>query len=104
MEFTVVVAASAADNAANQVFAPFSGTAIGEWFMENGQDALIVYDDLSKHAAAYRQISLILKRPSSTSTPASSSAPRASPARARSPRCRSSRRRPATCPRTSRPT
>jgi F-type H+-transporting ATPase subunit alpha len=64
MEFTVVVAASAADNAANQVFAPFSGTAIGEWFMENGQDALIVYDDLSKHAAAYRQISLILKRPS----------------------------------------
>ena len=63
-EFTVVVAASAADNAANQVFAPFSGTAIGEWFMENGQDALIVYDDLSKHAAAYRQISLILKRPS----------------------------------------
>ena len=64
MEFTVVVAASAADNAANQVFAPFSCTAIGEWFMENGQDALIVYDDLSKHAAAYRQISLILKRPS----------------------------------------
>ena len=64
MEFTVVVAASAADNAANQVFAPFAGTAIGEWFMENGQDALIVYDDLSKHAAAYRQISLILKRPS----------------------------------------
>jgi len=64
MEFTVVVVASAADNAANQVFAPFSGTAIGEWFMENGQDALIVYDDLSKHAAAYRQISLILKRPS----------------------------------------
>ena len=64
MEFTVVVAASAADNAANQVFAPFSGTAIGEWFMENGQDALIVYDDLSKHAAAYRQISLILQRPS----------------------------------------
>ena len=63
-EFTVVVAASAADNAANQVFAPFSGTAIGEWFMENGHDALIVYDDLSKHAAAYRQISLILKRPS----------------------------------------
>ena len=63
-EFTVVVAASAADNAANQVFAPFSGTAIGEWFMENGHDALIVYDDLSKHAAAYRQISLLLKRPS----------------------------------------
>jgi len=64
MEFCVIVAAPAADNAANQVFAPFSGTAIGEWFMENGMDALIVYDDLSKHAAAYRQISLILKRPS----------------------------------------
>lgn len=64
MEFCCVVAAPAADNAANQLFAPFSGTAIGEWFMENGQDALIVYDDLSKHAAAYRQISLILKRPS----------------------------------------
>jgi len=64
MEFCVIVAAPAADNAANQVFAPFAGTAIGEWFMENGQDALIVYDDLSKHAAAYRQISLILKRPS----------------------------------------
>ena len=64
LEFCVVVAAPAADNAANQVFAPFSGTAIGEWFMENGHDALIVYDDLSKHAAAYRQISLILKRPS----------------------------------------
>ena len=64
MEYCCVVAAPAADNAANQLFAPFSGTAIGEWFMENGQDALIVYDDLSKHAAAYRQISLILKRPS----------------------------------------
>ena len=64
MEFCVIVTAPAADNAANQVFAPFSGTAIGEWFMENGHDALIVYDDLSKHAAAYRQISLILKRPS----------------------------------------
>ena len=64
LEFTVIVTAPAADNAANQVFAPFSGTAIGEWFMENGHDALIVYDDLSKHAAAYRQISLILKRPS----------------------------------------
>ncbi|MFM9166725.1 MAG: F0F1 ATP synthase subunit alpha [Verrucomicrobiota bacterium] len=64
LEFCVVVAAPAADNAANPVFAPFSGTAIGEWFMENGHDALIVYDDLSKHAAAYRQISLILKRPS----------------------------------------
>ena len=64
LEFTVIVGAPAADNAANQYIAPFSGAAIGEWFMENGMDALIVYDDLSKHAVAYRQISLILKRPS----------------------------------------
>ncbi len=64
LEFTVIVAAPAADNPANQYLAPFSGAAIGEWFMENGMDALIVYDDLSKHAVAYRQISLILKRPS----------------------------------------
>ncbi|AKC83629.1 ATP F0F1 synthase subunit alpha [Verrucomicrobia bacterium IMCC26134] len=64
LEFTVIVAAPAADNAANQYLAPFSGAAIGEWFMENGMDALIVFDDLSKHAVAYRQISLILKRPS----------------------------------------
>ena len=64
LEFTVIVAAPAADNPANQYLAPYSGAAIGEWFMENGMDALIVYDDLSKHAVAYRQISLILKRPS----------------------------------------
>ena len=64
LEYTVIVAAAAADNPANQYIAPFSGAAIGEWFMENGMDALIVYDDLSKHAVAYRQISLILKRPS----------------------------------------
>ncbi len=64
LEYTVLVAAPAADNPANQYLAPFSGAAIGEWFMENGMDALIVYDDLSKHAVAYRQISLILKRPS----------------------------------------
>jgi F-type H+-transporting ATPase subunit alpha len=64
LEYTVVVAAPAADNPANQYIAPYSGAAIGEWFMENSMDALIVYDDLSKHAVAYRQISLILKRPS----------------------------------------
>jgi F-type H+-transporting ATPase subunit alpha len=64
LEFTIIVAAPAADNPANQYLAPFSGAAMGEWFMENGLDALIVYDDLSKHAVAYRQISLILKRPS----------------------------------------
>jgi F-type H+-transporting ATPase subunit alpha len=64
LEYTIIVAAPAADNPANQYLAPYSGAAMGEWFMENGMDALIVYDDLSKHAVAYRQISLILKRPS----------------------------------------
>ena len=64
LEYTIIVAAPAADNPANQFLAPFSGAAMGEWFMENCMDALIVYDDLSKHAVAYRQISLILKRPS----------------------------------------
>jgi F-type H+-transporting ATPase subunit alpha len=64
LEYTIIVAAAAADNPANQYLAPYSGAAMGEWFMENGMDALIVYDDLSKHAVAYRQISLILKRPS----------------------------------------
>ena len=64
LEYTVIVNASSADNPANQYIAPFAGTSIGEWFMANGMDALIVYDDLSKHAVAYRQISLVLKRPS----------------------------------------
>jgi F-type H+-transporting ATPase subunit alpha len=64
LEYTIIVAAPAADNPANQYVAPYSGAAMGEWFMDNDMDALIVYDDLSKHAVAYRQISLILKRPS----------------------------------------
>jgi len=64
LEYTIIVSAPAADNPANQYIAPFSGAAMGEYFMQNGMDALIVYDDLSKHAVAYRQISLILKRPS----------------------------------------
>ena len=64
MEYTIIVAASAGDNPANQYIAPFSGASMGEFFMNNGMDALIVYDDLSKQAVAYRQISLILKRPS----------------------------------------
>src|SRR5690625_2384767 len=64
LDYTIVVSASAADNASDQYIAPYSGAAMGEWFMQNGMDALIVYDDLSKHAVAYRQISLILKRPS----------------------------------------
>ena len=64
LPYTIVLAASASDSASNQYLAPFAGAAIGEWFMDNGMDALIIYDDLSKHAVAYRQVSLILKRPS----------------------------------------
>ncbi|MGN6553713.1 MAG: F0F1 ATP synthase subunit alpha, partial [Verrucomicrobiota bacterium] len=64
LEDTIVVVASASDSAANQYLAPFSGAAMGEWFMDNGMDALIIYDDLSKQAVAYRQVSLVLKRPS----------------------------------------
>jgi F-type H+-transporting ATPase subunit alpha len=64
MPYTVIVASPAADSAASQYLAPFAGAAIGEWFMDHGMDALIVYDDLSKHAVAYRQVSLVLKRPS----------------------------------------
>jgi F-type H+-transporting ATPase subunit alpha len=64
MPYTVVVAASASDTATNQYLAPFAGAAMGEWFMDNGMDALIIYDDLSKHAVAYRQVSLVLRRPS----------------------------------------
>lgn len=64
LEYTIIVSAPAADNPADQYIAPYSGTAMGEWFMQNGMDALVVYDDLSKHAVAYRQISLVLKRPS----------------------------------------
>jgi len=64
MEYTTVVSASASDSATNQYLAPYAATAIGEWFMDQGMDALIVYDDLSKHAVAYRQVSLILRRPS----------------------------------------
>ena len=64
MEDTIVVVAAASDSAANQYLAPFSGAAMGEWFMDNGMDALIIFDDLSKQAVAYRQVSLVLKRPS----------------------------------------
>src|SRR5471032_3107321 len=64
MPYTIVVVAAASDSASNQYLAPFSGAAFGEWFMDNGMDALIIFDDLSKHAVAYRQVSLILKRPS----------------------------------------
>ncbi|MDA0749957.1 MAG: F0F1 ATP synthase subunit alpha [Verrucomicrobia bacterium] len=64
LPYTIVVAASASDSATNQYLVPFSGCAMGEWFMDNAMDALIIYDDLSKHAVAYRQVSLVLKRPS----------------------------------------
>jgi F-type H+/Na+-transporting ATPase subunit alpha len=63
MEYTTIVVASASDPAAMNYIAPYSGCAIGEWFMENGKDALVVYDDLSKHAWAYRQVSLLMRRP-----------------------------------------
>jgi F-type H+-transporting ATPase subunit alpha len=64
MPYTIVVASPASDSATSQYLSAFAGTAMGEWFMDNGMDALIVYDDLSKHAVAYRQVSLVLKRPS----------------------------------------
>ena len=64
MDYTVVVAATASDSAAMRYYSPFAGAAIGEYFRDSGRDALIVYDDLSKQAVAYREISLILKRPS----------------------------------------
>ncbi|MFL7840562.1 MAG: F0F1 ATP synthase subunit alpha [Candidatus Promineifilaceae bacterium] len=63
MEYTTVVVAGASDPAPLQYFAPYAGCTIGEYFMDNGQDALVIYDDLSKHAWAYRQLSLILRRP-----------------------------------------
>ncbi len=64
MDYTVVVAATAADSASMRYYSPFAGVAIGEYFRDTGRDALIVYDDLSKQAVSYREISLILKRPS----------------------------------------
>ncbi len=63
MEHTIVVVASADESAAMQYIAPYAGCAIGEEFMETGRDALVIYDDLSKHAWAYRQVSLLLRRP-----------------------------------------
>src|SRR6478752_4192570 len=64
MEYTTIVSASASDAAAMQYLAPYAGCAIAEYFMDQGKDCLIVFDDLSKHAVAYRQVSLILRRPS----------------------------------------
>ena len=64
MEYTIVVVATASDPASLQYFAPFAGASIGEYFRDTGRDALVVYDDLSKQAVAYREVSLILRRPS----------------------------------------
>src|SRR4029079_14828682 len=64
MPYSIIVASPASDSATNQYLAPSAGAAMGEWFMDHGMDALIIYDDLSKHAVAYRQVSLVLKRPS----------------------------------------
>ena len=64
LPYTIIVDSPASDSAANQYLAPFAGAAMGEWFMDNGMDALIVYDDLTKQAVAYREVSLLLKRPS----------------------------------------
>ena len=117
MPYTIVVVRRASDSATNQYLAPFAGAAMGEWFMDNGMDALIIYDDLSKHAVAYRQVSLVLKRPSgreaypgdvfylhSRLLERSARVSAKNTATARSPRCRSSKRRRATFRLTSRPT
>ena len=64
MDYTTIVVATAADPAAMQYYAPFAGTAIGEFYRDTGRHALIVFDDLSKQAVAYREVSLILRRPS----------------------------------------
>lgn len=63
MDYTIVVSASASDAAVMQYLSPYIGCTLGEWFMYNGKDALIIYDDLSKHAVAYREVSLLLRRP-----------------------------------------
>ena len=64
LPYTIIVSATAADPAAMQYYAPFAGAAIGEYFRDRGYSALVVYDDLSKQAVAYREVSLILRRPS----------------------------------------
>ena len=64
MDYTVIVSATAGDPAALQYFAPFAGAAIGEYYRDTGRHALVIYDDLSKQAVSYREVSLILRRPS----------------------------------------
>ena len=63
MDYTIIVCATASDSATMQYIAPYAGCAMAEWFMENGRDALVVYDDLTKHAVSYRAMSLLLRRP-----------------------------------------
>jgi len=63
MKYSIIVAATASEAAPLQYLAPFAGCAIGEWFRDNGRHAIIIYDDLSKHAVAYRQMTLLLRRP-----------------------------------------
>ena len=63
MEYTIIVAATAADSAPLQYLAPYAGVTMAEYFMDQGKDVLCVYDDLSKHAVAYRAMSLLLRRP-----------------------------------------
>jgi F-type H+-transporting ATPase subunit alpha len=63
MKYSIIVAATASEAALLQYLAPFAGCAMGEWFRDSGRHAIIVYDDLSKHAVAYRQMSLLLRRP-----------------------------------------
>ncbi|MEZ0388006.1 MAG: F0F1 ATP synthase subunit alpha, partial [Verrucomicrobium sp.] len=64
MPYTIIVSAAASDSATNQYLAPYAGCSMGEYFMDRGEDVLIIFDDLSKHAVAYRQVSLVLRRPS----------------------------------------
>ncbi|KAB2643551.1 MAG: F0F1 ATP synthase subunit alpha [Verrucomicrobia bacterium] len=64
LKYTIIISSTASNAAADQYISPFAGAAMGEWFMDHGMDALIIFDDLSKHAVGYRQISLLLKRPS----------------------------------------
>ncbi len=118
MEYTTVVAATASDPAPLQFLAPFSGCAMGEWFRDNGMHALIIYDDLSKQAVAYRQMSLLLRRPPGREAyPGDVVSTCIPPARCAPPklnedngggsltaRCRSSRPKPTTSRLTSRPT
>ncbi len=116
LPYTIIVSASAADSATNQYLAPYAGCAMGEYFMDKGEDVLIIFDDLSKHAVAYRQVSLVLRRPSGREAYPGDVFYLHSRLLERSARlsdaagggsmthCRSLRRRRVTCPRTSRRT